>query len=75
MRQSDIAARAQDTARTKYSNKSLATGRRSRPADRTQLHTEQNEYRRRFSTPPTAHTIIIKDVDGNYPDHTWTPPR
>lgn len=71
MRDSERTARAQDAARTRFSHRALATGRRSDPSDRTQLRAEQDDYRRRFGTPPERPAAIIVDVGGNYPDTAW----
>lgn len=71
MRDSERAARAQDTARTKFSHRALATGRRSRPNDTAQLRAEQDDYRRRFGATAQRPAPVIVDAAGNYPDTTW----
>lgn len=74
MRDSERTARAQDAARTRFSHRALATGRRSDPSDRTQLRAEQDSYRRRFGPPAERPAAIIVDINGNYPDMTWHRP-
>ena len=74
MRDSERTARAQDAARTRFSHKALATGRRSTPSDRTQLRAEQAEYRHRFGPPTERPGATIVDLGGNYPDTVWHRP-
>ena len=71
MRESERAARAQDAARTKFSHRAIATGRRSHPTDTAQLRVEQDDYRRRFGPPTERPGPVIVDLAGNYPDTVW----
>ena len=71
MSRADWEAKKADQARTRFSNRALATGRRGSTKNRDQLRSEQIMYRARFGSSPKP-MPVISDVNGTYPDHHWT---